>query len=113
MLFRAALAERGVDTQDLEQIDKDKDVGWNLMGATGGLSEKFGKERVRNTPISEAGFVGAAAGAAMVGTRPGTGGLSAELPGLLPQLGLADLHAVGAFHRWKGVERATTRTGTL
>jgi acetoin:2,6-dichlorophenolindophenol oxidoreductase subunit beta len=47
-----------------------EDVGWNRMGATVGLAEKFGKERVRNTPISEAGFVGAAAGAAMVGVSP-------------------------------------------
>ena len=32
--------------------------------------DKFGSKRVRNTPISEAGFVGAAVGAAMAGTRP-------------------------------------------
>lgn len=47
-----------------------EDVSWNLLGATGGLVEKFGKERVRDTPISEAGFVGAGVGAAMVGMRP-------------------------------------------
>ena len=47
-----------------------EDVSWNLMGATGGLREQFGPERVRDTPISEAGFVGAGAGAAMVGMRP-------------------------------------------
>jgi pyruvate/2-oxoglutarate/acetoin dehydrogenase E1 component len=47
-----------------------EDVSWNLMGATGGLREQFGFERVRDTPISEAGFVGAGAGAAMVGMRP-------------------------------------------
>src|SRR5262249_17982781 len=32
--------------------------------------EEFGPDRVRNTPISEAGFLGAAAGASMVGMRP-------------------------------------------
>ncbi len=47
-----------------------EDVGWNIMGATGGLVEKYGKERVRNTPISESAFVGAGTGAAMVGMRP-------------------------------------------
>jgi acetoin:2,6-dichlorophenolindophenol oxidoreductase subunit beta len=47
-----------------------EDVGWNMLGATGGLKEEFGTERVRNTPIAEAGFVGAGAGAAMVGMRP-------------------------------------------
>ena len=37
---------------------------------TEGLQEKFGAERVIDTPISEAGFVGAAAGAAHMGLRP-------------------------------------------
>jgi pyruvate dehydrogenase E1 component beta subunit len=41
-----------------------------MLGSTGGLVERFGSSRVRNTPISEAGFVGAAAGAAMTGMRP-------------------------------------------
>jgi pyruvate dehydrogenase E1 component beta subunit len=35
-----------------------------------GLVEKFGKERVLDTPISEAGFTGLAVGAAMTGLRP-------------------------------------------
>ena len=47
-----------------------EDLTSNLFGATTGFVEAFGAERVRNTPISEAGFVGAAAGAAMVGMRP-------------------------------------------
>jgi acetoin:2,6-dichlorophenolindophenol oxidoreductase subunit beta len=47
-----------------------EDVSWNGLGATGGFVEEFGPERVRDTPISEAGFVGAAAGAAMTGMRP-------------------------------------------
>jgi acetoin:2,6-dichlorophenolindophenol oxidoreductase subunit beta len=42
----------------------------SAFGATKGLVDKFGLERVRNTPIAEAGFVGAAVGAAMAGTRP-------------------------------------------
>ena len=37
---------------------------------TEGLQQKFGVERVIDTPISEAGFVGAAAGAAHMGLRP-------------------------------------------
>jgi acetoin:2,6-dichlorophenolindophenol oxidoreductase subunit beta len=47
-----------------------EDVVLSAFGATKGLFEKFGAARVRNTPISEAGFVGAAVGAAMAGTRP-------------------------------------------
>src|SRR5438045_9240915 len=35
-----------------------------------GLVEEFGKDRVLDTPISEAGFTGLAVGAAMTGLRP-------------------------------------------
>jgi pyruvate/2-oxoglutarate/acetoin dehydrogenase E1 component len=49
-----------------------EDVG--LYGSpfqiTRGLCERFGKQRVRDTPISEEGFVGIAVGAAMTGLRP-------------------------------------------
>ena len=38
--------------------------------ATEGLLDRFGPERVIDTPISETGFVGAAAGAAHMGLRP-------------------------------------------
>jgi pyruvate dehydrogenase E1 component beta subunit len=37
---------------------------------THGFAQRFGKERVRNTPISEGGFMGVAIGAAMTGLRP-------------------------------------------
>ncbi|MEB3372251.1 alpha-ketoacid dehydrogenase subunit beta [Saccharopolyspora sp. S2-29] len=37
---------------------------------TAGLLEEFGEKRVRDTPIAEEGFVGAAVGAAMLGLRP-------------------------------------------
>jgi len=38
--------------------------------ATAGLSEEFGRERVRNTPISECAVCGVAIGAAQAGMRP-------------------------------------------
>src|SRR6267154_4685190 len=47
-----------------------EDVVLSAFGATKGLVDKYGLKRVRNTPIAEAGFVGAAVGAAMAGTRP-------------------------------------------
>jgi len=47
-----------------------EDVVLGAFGATKGLIDQFGAKRVRNTPIAEAGFVGAAVGAAMAGTRP-------------------------------------------
>lgn len=37
---------------------------------TAGLLQEFGPKRVRDTPIAEEGFTGAAIGAAMVGLRP-------------------------------------------
>ena len=39
-------------------------------GATAGLADEFGAERVRNTPISEAAICGIAIGAAQSGLRP-------------------------------------------
>ena len=49
-----------------------EDVGFygGAYGATRGLFEEFGAERVRDTPISEAAIGGAAVGAAMCGMRP-------------------------------------------
>ena len=40
------------------------------FGTYKGLVHEFGEERVRDTPISEAGFIGAAVGAAVTGLRP-------------------------------------------
>jgi pyruvate dehydrogenase E1 component beta subunit len=49
-----------------------EDVGrpGGSFGASRGLLERFGPERVVDTPISEAGIVGLAAGAAACGLRP-------------------------------------------
>lgn len=40
------------------------------FGVTRGLFDKFGAERVRDTPLSEAAIVGICVGASMVGMRP-------------------------------------------
>ena len=40
------------------------------FGVTRGLYDKYGAERVRDTPLSEAAIIGSAVGAAMVGMRP-------------------------------------------
>lgn len=47
-----------------------EDIRCNVFGTTTGFVEKFGEARVRDTPISENGFIGAAGGAAIVGMRP-------------------------------------------
>lgn len=41
-----------------------------VFGVTKGLVEKYGRERVIDTPISEMGYMGAAVGAAATGLRP-------------------------------------------
>ena len=45
-------------------------AGGGVFKVTGGLSTKYGEERVRNTPIAEQAIVGAAIGASMVGMKP-------------------------------------------
>jgi pyruvate dehydrogenase E1 component beta subunit len=67
---------QGVEEAQVEEMRRDKrvfimgtDVQSRIFGSEKDV-EEFGTERVRNTPITEAGFTGAAAGAAMVGMRP-------------------------------------------
>ncbi len=49
-----------------------EDVGpmGGLMGEIGGLYQKYGIDRVRDTPLSEAAILGAAIGSAITGMRP-------------------------------------------
>ncbi|WP_116473171.1 alpha-ketoacid dehydrogenase subunit beta [Zobellella maritima] len=49
-----------------------EDIGplGGVFGNTRGLHEEFGSERIRDTPISETAFIGAAVGAASDGMRP-------------------------------------------
>lgn len=47
-----------------------EDVEAGIMGKTFGMIDEFGPERIRNTPLAEAGFVGAGVGAAAAGARP-------------------------------------------
>jgi pyruvate dehydrogenase E1 component beta subunit len=51
-------------------IGEDVAAAGGVFKATVGLFERFGPERVRDTPISEQAIVGAAMGAAMTGLRP-------------------------------------------
>ena len=61
----------------IEEMDRDKkvilygeDAGISLLGQTTGLQERFGKDRVRDTPICENIMTGMAVGAAAAGYRP-------------------------------------------
>jgi pyruvate dehydrogenase E1 component beta subunit len=51
-----------------EDVGDRQDGG--VTGVTRGLSNKYGEERVRSTPIAEQAIMGAAIGAAVVGMRP-------------------------------------------
>jgi pyruvate dehydrogenase E1 component beta subunit len=70
--FIKAMAEglRDAMRDDPSVVVLGEDVDRSIIGATRGLIGEFGEERVRNTPISEATFVGACIGAAAVGLRP-------------------------------------------
>jgi len=59
-------------TRDPNVFVMGEDIGayGGIFGATGGLLEKFGKDRIMDTPISETAFIGAATGAAASGMRP-------------------------------------------
>lgn len=60
---------------------KENSMGGSF-GATKSLYPLFGANRVRDTPISEAGFVGAAVGAAAAGLRPVVDAMWADFTGL-------------------------------
>jgi 2-oxoisovalerate dehydrogenase E1 component len=65
-------ALRGEMDRDARVFVMGEDVGLigGIFGVTRGLRERFGEDRVRDTPISEATFVGAGVGAAIAGLRP-------------------------------------------
>ena len=73
-------AQREAMDADERVIIIGEDVEANVYGTTGGSGksraaegdflQRYGRDRIRNTPISEEVIVGAAAGAAMTGLRP-------------------------------------------
>ena len=72
-------AQREAMDADSRVIIIGEDVEANVYGTTGGgksradkgdFVQMYGRDRIRNTPISEEGIVGFAAGAAMTGLRP-------------------------------------------
>lgn len=50
--------------------EKGEEAWGGDLGVTKGLVQEFGRSRVRDTPISESAFIGAAVGAASTGLRP-------------------------------------------
>jgi acetoin:2,6-dichlorophenolindophenol oxidoreductase subunit beta len=74
MTYAEAVRETLADLLDADQrvflMGEDIGVYGGAFGVTTGLLERFGRERVRDTPISEIAIVGAGVGAALCGLRP-------------------------------------------
>jgi pyruvate dehydrogenase E1 component beta subunit len=74
LTYRAAIA--GAIAQEMDRdpsvvlIGEDVGAAGGVFKLTEGLFDRFGPERVRDTPISEQAIIGAAMGAAMTGLRP-------------------------------------------
>jgi len=69
-------AVREAMTQEMERDEKvfmiGEDIGQygGAFGASFGMLEQFGPDRILDTPITELGLTGAATGAALIGMRP-------------------------------------------
>ena len=68
--IREAMSEEMRRDKEVFFMGEDIGVYNGAFGVSKGMIQEFGEERVRETPISETGFVGAAVGAAMMGMRP-------------------------------------------
>ena len=68
--IREALAEEMRRDPTVFILGEDVAEAGTPFKVLSGLLEEFGKDRVLDTPISEAGFTGLAVGAAMTGMRP-------------------------------------------
>jgi pyruvate dehydrogenase E1 component beta subunit len=68
--LRLALREELMRDQRVFVMGEEVGVFDGAYKVTAGLLDEFGPDRVRDTPISEEGFVGAGVGAAMLGERP-------------------------------------------
>lgn len=68
--LREAIAEEMGRDPSVFLMGEDVGTFGGVFGVSAGLIDEFGAERVRDTPISEQGIVGAGLGAALVGMRP-------------------------------------------
>ncbi|MCK2218309.1 alpha-ketoacid dehydrogenase subunit beta [Actinomadura sp. ATCC 31491] len=68
--MREAISEALLADERVFLMGEDVGMYGGCFAVSLGLLEKFGPERVRDTPLSESAFVGAGIGAAMGGMRP-------------------------------------------
>jgi pyruvate dehydrogenase E1 component beta subunit len=66
----AAIAQEMSRDESVVMLGEDIGAAGGVFKLTEGLLDRFGPERIRDTPISEQAIVGAAMGAAMTGLRP-------------------------------------------
>src|ERR1700716_3752500 len=74
LTYRAAIAAAIGDAMDADHdvflLGEDIGAAGGAFKATEGLFERFGPDRVLDTPISEQAIVGTAIGAAVMGLKP-------------------------------------------
>jgi pyruvate dehydrogenase E1 component beta subunit len=68
--IREAIGQAMEADPSVFMLGEDIGIYGGAFGVSGDLYHRFGAERIRDTPISELGIVGAAVGAALVGMKP-------------------------------------------
>lgn len=68
--IREAIGQAMTEDDRVFMLGEDIGIYGGAFGVSGDLYHRFGGDRIRDTPISELGIVGAAVGAALVGMRP-------------------------------------------
>ena len=68
--IREAIAIAMSEDDRVFMLGEDIGTYGGAFGVSGDLIHRFGEDRIRDTPISEMGIVGAAVGAALAGMRP-------------------------------------------
>lgn len=97
-----ALADELAADDRVVLIGEDVGAAGGVFKTSEGLLDRFGPLRVRDTPIAEMGFVGAAVGAAMAGLRPVAEIMFAEFLGvaldqLVTEAGLTRFLSAGEY----------------
>ena len=68
--IRTALGRAMEEDGDVVILGEDVGIDGGVFRATDGLAQRFGSDRVMDTPLAEAAIAGAAVGAAVQGLRP-------------------------------------------
>ena len=68
--IQEALVEEMESNRNVFLLGEDIGKYGGAFGVTAGVLDRFGPDRVRDTPMSEAAIVGVATGASLLGMRP-------------------------------------------